>query len=557
MLQLKDLSFTFKYPLQIIYMSNNLSANAISVDSFTLLPEVLDCIRQLETTYGKDGVNLIVSDVLDKEGHQYVNIVQKGGGVLGIALVGYTYILELMGIRFIRLAGTSAGAINTALMAVVGAETITSGTGNDQKTKVIGNKKLAKSKEILKVICDLNFFDLVDGHPAARFLIKSFITNDNFAAVANKWIRRIIITLIALPVLDFIFLGLQHQVPWISFLTKLFFVLTGFFLMLLIIGIAYISYLVNRLKDSGFGVNPGDFFYDWIKQRLRENHVNTVSDLIDVASTPVPDLYIRNSNASTDDLHGDVTFIASEIITQNKIEFPHMWNLFRENIDELQPAGFIRASMSIPLFFESYFIDNIPCSKQEIKDAWQILGEDDPPTTARFVDGGILSNFPINLFYNENVIVPRLPSFGIDLDDEKDAAEVFGSSGKPGAPDNTILKVDTSTPDDAGKHAQDWSFGGYLYRIFNTVRFYYDKDFLLKNTFFKKGIGVIPLKGYNWLNFFLDKNAKQQMFILGAKAATKFLLEDFRWQDYKEGRVDMHSKLKDAKTTVTNPLKTN
>src|SRR5690349_4412568 len=62
----------------------------------------------------------IVSDVFDNEGNQYVDLVQEGGGVWGIALLGYTYILEKMGIRFFSLAGTSAGAINTMLLAATG-----------------------------------------------------------------------------------------------------------------------------------------------------------------------------------------------------------------------------------------------------------------------------------------------------------------------------------------------------------------------------------------------------------------------------------------------------
>ena len=33
---------------------------------------------------------------MDKSGNYYVDLVQEGGGVLGIALVGYTYILEQM-----------------------------------------------------------------------------------------------------------------------------------------------------------------------------------------------------------------------------------------------------------------------------------------------------------------------------------------------------------------------------------------------------------------------------------------------------------------------------
>jgi NTE family protein len=531
-------------------MSTPTATKSISVESFTKQPEVLACLETLEQKFGKGGKDLVVSDILDSEGHQYVNLVQKGGGVLGVALVGYTYILEQMGIRFIRLAGTSAGAINTALMTVTGAQ-VEATNGTTQHKKVIGNKKMAKSEAILKAICDLNFFDLVDGHPAARLIIKTFITNKNFSEKLNKWTKRILLLLIALPALDFICLGLQYQYPWVSYLTKAFFILTGFFILLVAVAVFYLNYLVKRLKDSGFGINPGDFFYDWIKIQLRRNHVETVSDLINVASTPVADLYTRELHESgTEDLEGDVTFIASEIVTKNKIEFPKMWPLFRKDINELQPAGFVRASMSIPIFFESYFINEIPCTDQQIKDAWQPMGEKDPPSIARFVDGGILSNFPINLFYNPKVEVPRLPAFGIDLDDEKDPAEVF-EQGKA----TKAVEEDEEVVDDEGKHAESWSLGGYLYRMFNTVRFYYDKDFLIKNAFFQKGIGVIPLKGFGWLNFFLDDKAKMDMFVLGAKAATKFLAEDFNWQEYKTSRVAMHKNLKEV-TTTPNDLPT-
>ena len=60
------------------------------------------------------------SDIVDAEGHQYVDLVQEGGGMLGIALVGYSYVLEQAGIRFFSLAGTSAGAINTLMLAAIG-----------------------------------------------------------------------------------------------------------------------------------------------------------------------------------------------------------------------------------------------------------------------------------------------------------------------------------------------------------------------------------------------------------------------------------------------------
>lgn len=68
----------------------------------------------------RDHPNKIYSDVIDEEGNQYVDLVQEGGGVLGVALLGYTYVLEEMGIRFFSLAGTSAEAINTLLLASAG-----------------------------------------------------------------------------------------------------------------------------------------------------------------------------------------------------------------------------------------------------------------------------------------------------------------------------------------------------------------------------------------------------------------------------------------------------
>jgi NTE family protein len=470
------------------------TASPITVDDFVNDDKVKACLNQLHNKFGSNGNStLVVSDVLDGEGHQYVNLVQKGGGVLGVALVGYTYILEQMGIRFLRMAGTSAGAINTALMTVIGTKTET------------------KSLTILKNICDLNFFNLVDGHPFARLLIKSFITHKNFEEKVKNWIKLVVGLLIILSAGNIIFLGLQHVHKKIAIVTTLFFVLTGFYLLLLGTAGAYTASLLKRLKNAGFGINPGDYLYDWIKARLSENGVNTVDELNAKAAGNIPGLCLRIDNEQgLNDLVGDVTFITSELVTQNKIEFPKMCNLFREPeaMDTLHPAGFIRASMSIPVFFESYFINNIPCASDNIKKYWEdTFNELDPPSTARFVDGGILSNFPINIFYNPKVITPRLPSFGIDLDD--------------------------SRPQDNDKHVQSWSLFGYFGRMFNTIRNYYDKDFQLKNKVFSKGVGTIGLADYNWLNFFLSDDDKKQMFILGAQAATKFLI-NFNWEEYKD-----------------------
>jgi NTE family protein len=60
------------------------------------------------------------SDIVDARGMQYVDLVMEGGGMLGIALVGYTWALEQAGIRFLGIGGTSAGSINALLLAALG-----------------------------------------------------------------------------------------------------------------------------------------------------------------------------------------------------------------------------------------------------------------------------------------------------------------------------------------------------------------------------------------------------------------------------------------------------
>ena len=78
--------------------------------------KVLELIQQLKNDRIQEK---ICSDITDGT-HQYVDLVMEGGGVLGVALAGYVHVLEEMNIRFLKLGGTSAGAINTMLMAAAG-----------------------------------------------------------------------------------------------------------------------------------------------------------------------------------------------------------------------------------------------------------------------------------------------------------------------------------------------------------------------------------------------------------------------------------------------------
>ncbi|GAA3969681.1 patatin-like phospholipase family protein [Mucilaginibacter dorajii] len=465
-------------------------------------PDVTGSLKKLQDKFGEDYKGLLVSDTLDADGHQYVNLVQKGGGVLGIALVGYTYILEMAGIRFLRLAGTSAGAINTALMCV------------------IGDKKTMKSNTILEYLCTMDFFSFVDGHPFARLLIKSFIANKSFKKRISISIVVIFGFLILFSILDILLLGLANKYPSLTIWGVWSFVLTGLDILLILVAVLYGTYLFGRLKACGYGINPGIAFYEWIKEKMEANDVHNVTDLNRKAEA-LPALSLRPTNSGTiASLKGDVTFITSELVTENKIELPLMCDLFRADINEIHPAAFVRSSMSIPVFFESYIINKIPTDNKDVQAAWDKhlkIKPESIPETVRFVDGGMLSNFPINIFYNPKVIEPRLPAFGIDLDD-------------------------TDPKKNDGNDAPQWDLGSYIWRLFNTVRYYYDKDFLDKNAVFQKGVGSIQLFGTNWLNFFLKDEEKLAMFRKGALAAASFLC-DFDWLQYQKERMAMQTEL--------------
>jgi len=477
----------------------------ITVQDFTNSPKVLNNLKTLREAFGPGNKPFEISDVLDADGHQYVNLVQKGGGVLGVALVGYTYILEQMGVRFLRLAGTSAGAINTAMLTV------------------IGKKQEEKSTRVLDAISNLNFFDLVDGAPAARWVIRRFITHKSYFKRARNTVIGLIALFTLLLIASFVFLALSKEREQLNALSNTLVFALVIIMIIYAEIIHYILGLFKKFKTAGYGINPGNFFYNWIEKQMRDNGVTNTSDLISKAGQEIPGLHLRHQHPQgLSELNGDVTFITSELVTQNKIEFPAMADLFRpKEKDDVHPAGFVRASMSIPMFFESYFIKDIPCEHPEIKKKWKdTFDENDPPGTARFVDGGILSNFPINIFYNPRVIVPRLPSFGIDLDD--------------------------AAPEDKSKHAPNWTMMGYFGRMFNTIRNYYDKDFQLKNKVYSRGVGTIPLAEYNWLNFFVSDEDKLAMFEKGAEAATQFLLT-FDWEAYKSDRAFMQATIEGNK----------
>ncbi|WP_264534999.1 patatin-like phospholipase family protein [Flavobacterium sp. N1736] len=383
------------------------------------------------------------SDIIDINNNQYVDLVQEGGGVLGIALVGYVYVLEQMGIRFLSLAGTSAGSINTMLMAAA------------------GTCDIEKSEWILDCLCNKNLYDFVDGDRDAREFIDTLLSDAGNLKLVLK--------------------GCQ---------------------------------VVDNFKDD-LGLNPGNNFYQWISNLLSQKGIKNYADLKALRLKGVSDqnkLFQINKVQLGDreeynrpDHWSNMAIIAADITTESKIVFPKMIDLFYSNPDVQNPADFVRASMSIPLFFTPFKIKNIPTGV----DAWNKWNDatclrTSVPSEIMFMDGGIISNFPIDIFH-ENLTVPVSPTFGVKLGYDK----------------NEINKNE--------------KLSNVISSMFDTARYGYDFEFLRKNPDFKNLIGYIDTGSHNWLNFNLTDDAKIDLFIRGAQKAAEFLVR-FDWEEYKKIR---------------------
>lgn len=375
------------------------------------------------------------SDVTDGV-NQYVDLVMEGGGVLGVALAGYVHVLEQMNIRFLQLGGTSAGAINTMLMAAAGKI-------NETKTDWI-----------LEKIANKDFNDFVDGDRDARKFIDSLL-ND-----AGK-------------------------------------------LKLLMTGAQVVD---NAFND--FGLNPGNNFHQWIKNILNQRGIKTTKDLREYRRLgPEGGLYNRHDRTISygAETYERVVIIASEITTESKVIFPEMAHLYWGSADMVNPADYVRASMSIPFFFHPYKVSGIPQGAEawrEFKNCTGFVGN--LPSEVVFVDGGVMSNFPIDIFHHRDHI-PESPTFGAKLGIDRDTAN----------------KTD--------------KLFSYIGSIFDSARHIHDYDFIMRNPEYRRLICMIETGDHNWLNFNITDEAKIDLFIRGAKAAANFL-RAFDWNQYKEIR---------------------
>jgi len=450
------------------------------------------------------------SYVKDGKTYYFVDFVQEGGGVLGIALVGFVYILEKAGIRFQKLGGTSAGAINTLALAA------------------IGKPEDSKSEHLLGILNDMELAKFQDGP-------KAVVNSAQVLQGLFAWKPKIFGIKLSLS----FWLGLVLAIPLVlciifpSFIAEivLFFLLGLFILLSLFLGPALFT------LRKYLGLHPGDYFEEWLSGIMKKHGAETTQKLQQKMNTFSPQVKEQYSPDPDDEDH--VAVVASDLSNQIKTVFPRDAHYYysKKELERLNPASFGRASMSVPLFFHPKTIKNIPRATAD-KLNWIFRLKPDPslrksqilkdkkidledyvknsgvkvPARALMVDGGLISNFPIDIFHAYDN-VPRRPTFGVRLGGESE-----GERGKK----PTLISLLTSS--------------------FDTARIARDNEFINSNPDFRKLVSQIQVGDVNWLNFNLPDEDKRSLFLNGAIAAADFLI-GFDWEAYKALREQKRNEL--------------
>jgi NTE family protein len=215
------------------------------------------------------------------------------------------------------------------------------------------------------------------------------------------------------------------------------------------------------------GIFKGEYFHQWITGQLANAGVRTFADLYQ------PD---AGSSLPADQQYKLVA-LTSDVTRGRLLRLP--WDYQTDGIDANQQAvaDAVRASMSIPFFYRPAI--------QKVKDS--------APST--LVDGGMLSNFPVDIFDRTDGQPPRWPTIGIKL-----------SARQPPNQVEHRVKGDISLAMAMIGTMQSWSDQMHL-----------DNPAVLARTIFVDTFGI------NATDFSIDQPTQEKLYQSGRTGAEKFL----------------------------------
>ena len=228
------------------------------------------------------------------------------------------------------------------------------------------------------------------------------------------------------------------------------------------------------------GIYGGNYAHDWISERLLEHRVSTFADL------PYHDE--RHLLPPTEQYR--LVVMVSDISRGRLLRLPWGYPDYNRKADEQKVADAVRASMSIPFFFRPVRMTNLGDGQDSV-----------------LVDGGMLSNFPVDTFDAPQHAEPRWPTFGIKLSAKASSAADAAPADVTGTISMTRAMVKTMT--------------GFYDRMHVD-----DPDIQARTIFVDTGT-------IQATDFGLDDADRDMLYQNGRQAATEFFAT-WDWEAYKE-----------------------
>jgi NTE family protein len=233
----------------------------------------------------------------------------------------------------------------------------------------------------------------------------------------------------------------------------------------------------------GTGIYKGDYAHDWVRSQLENLGVRTFGDLA-----------IRDDNLPAEQRYKLAVTVA-DVTTGQLVRLP--WDYRRVyglDPDEQSVADAVRASMSIPFFFRPVTLTG------------------STGLTSTLVDGGILSNFPIDSLDRTDGRRPRWPSFGVTV--------------LPNLPEGNDKVIPALAP------IRLLGPPHLLESVITTVLVGRDQAYLSEPWVNARTIRV-DSTDVGFLDFEISDNEIEALYVKGYAAAEKFL-SGWDWDDYLE-----------------------
>jgi len=230
---------------------------------------------------------------------------------------------------------------------------------------------------------------------------------------------------------------------------------------------------ISIFKDHG--IYEGDRLTEWMRGLLSERGIRTFRDLS-----------AHSADARPEFRHG-AQVIVSDLTDRSLLALPRDAHKLGVDPDDLEVALAVRMSVSIPIFFEPVRFINPRNGRQHV-----------------LVDGGLLSNFPVWLFDEEEDA--GCPTIGIRLDEDEEESH----SRARGLGMESVF--------------------GFVKGLAQTAVLAHDRHYLERSNF-DRTIGI-PSLGVGTTDFDISPEVSWALYESGRLAAEAFLDQ---WQDSQEG----------------------